>query len=75
MRGVLSEKDEEKEVKVFTGPDVEGVEPGAVEDSDPHPGEEEDEVAVVEVAHAVASEHAVVLPLQHTHAAHCTQVI
>ena len=58
-----------KTTRVLTSPDIEGVEVCAVEDTKPKPGEEEDEEAVVEVADAVAGEHAVVLTLENTHSA------
>ena len=58
-----------KTMRVLTSPDIEGVEVCAVEDTKPKPGEEEDEEAVVEVADAVAGEHAVVLTLENTHPA------
>ena len=58
-----------KIMRILTSPDIEGVEVCAVEDTKPKPGEEEDEEAVVEVADAVASEHAVVLTLENTHPA------
>ena len=48
----------------LTGPDIERVEVCAVKDSEPKPGEEEDEESVVEVTDAVASKHAMVLPLE-----------
>ena len=53
----------------LTGPDIERVEVGAVEHAKPEPGKEENKEAMVEVAHAVASKHAVVLSLQHAHSA------
>ena len=45
-------------------PHVQRVEIGAIDHAEPHPGQEEEEVAVVEVPHTVAGEHAVVLALQ-----------
>ena len=53
----------------LTGPDIERVEVGAVEHAKPEPAKEENKEAMVEVAHAVASKHAVVLSLQHAHSA------
>ena len=53
----------------FTSPDVEGVEVGAVEHTKPEPGKEENKEAMVEVAHAVAGKHAVVLSLQYAYSA------
>ena len=53
----------------LTGPDIERVEVGAVEHAKPEPGKEENKESMVEVAHAVASKHAVVLSLQHAHSA------
>ena len=44
--------------------DVDGVEVGAVDDPSPGPGQEQQEVSMVEVAHTVACEHAVVFSLE-----------
>lgn len=52
-------------------PDIERVEVGAVEDPDPHPGQEEDEVPVVEVPHAIPGKHAVMFPFENTNPTHC----